>query len=93
MNLNRVLAYLKRKPLKFTCRKVKNPWRLFVISDSSFKGEADDALAMRSGIIALGDKDGPRIGDNPIQILEFVSKSRAGFAVAPSQQNSTQRSI
>ena len=76
VNLNRVLAYLKRKPLKFTFRKVNNPWRLYVISDSSFKGEDDDALAMRSGIIALGDKDGPKIGDNPIQILEFVSKKQ-----------------
>ena len=77
ISLNRVLAYLKRKPLKFTYRKVNRPWRLFVISDSSFKGEADDALAMRSGIIALGDKDGPQIGDNPIQTLEFVSKKQS----------------
>ena len=77
INLNRVLAYLKRNPLKFTYRKVNKPWRLYVISDSSFKGEENDALAMRSGIIALGDKDGPVVGDNSLQIIEFVSKKQS----------------
>ena len=76
-NLNRVLAYLKRKPMKLYYHKVNNPWRMYVISDSSFKAEENDGLAMRSGIIALGDKDGPKIGNNPIQILEFVSKKQS----------------
>ena len=55
--------------------KENNPWRMYVTSDSSFKAEENDGLAMRSGIIALGDKDGPQIGNNPIQILEFVCRS------------------
>ena len=77
VNLNRVLAYVKRKPLKFTYHKLRNPWRIFVISDSSFKGEGDDALAMRSGVIALGDRDGPKVGQNGLQVLEFVAKKQS----------------
>ena len=77
MNLNRVLAYVKRKPLKFTYHMLRNPWRIFVISDSSFKGEGDDALAMRSGVIALGDQDGPNVGQNGLQVLEFVAKKQS----------------
>lgn len=76
IHLNRVLSYLKRKPLKLVYRKVNRPWKVYVISDSSFKGEDDDALAMKSGIIALGDKDGPHIGENPLQIIEFVSRKQ-----------------
>ena len=78
MNLSRVLAYVKRRPLKFTYHKLRNPWRIFVISDSSFRGEEDDALAMRSGVIALGDLDGPHVGQNGLQVLEFVAKKRLG---------------
>ena len=36
------------------------------------------SLAMKSGIIALGDKYGPKLGDNNLQILEFVSKKQIG---------------
>ena len=60
-----------------TYRKVDKPWRVYVISDSSFKGSDDDALAMRSGIIALGNRDGPVVGSNPIQIIEYVSKKQS----------------
>ena len=76
VNLNRVLAYVKRKPMKMTYHKLSKPWRLYVVSDSSFRGEDDDALAMRSGIVALGNKDGPCVGPNSLQILEFVSKKQ-----------------
>ena len=44
IHLNSVLAYLKRKPLKLAYKKVEYPWKLYVISDSSFKGEDQDAL-------------------------------------------------
>ena len=54
-----------------------NPWKLLVISDSSFKGEDQKALAMKSGIIALGNKNGPIVGNNPLQVLEFVSKKQS----------------
>lgn len=77
IHLNRILAYLKRKPLKRFYRKVDRPWKVYVISDSSFKGSEDDALAMRSGIIAFGNKDGPVVGSNPIQIIEYVSKKQS----------------
>ena len=33
-------------------------------------------LAMKSGIIALGDRYGPKLGDNSLQIIEFVSKKQ-----------------
>ena len=32
---------------------------------------------MRRGIVALGPKNGPVIGDNQMQILEFVSKKQS----------------
>ena len=54
--LNKVLRYIKRKPLTVTYKAVQNPWKLLLISDSAFKSEDQDCLAMRSGIIALGDK-------------------------------------
>ena len=56
VGLTRVLAYVKSKPMKMTYHKLSKPWRLHVISDSSFGSEDDDALAMRSGVIALGKK-------------------------------------
>ena len=76
VNLNRVLKYLKLKPLCLRYRKLSNPWRLVAISDSSFKGEGQDHLAMRSGIIALTDRDGPVQGMNTLQILEFVCRKQ-----------------
>ena len=75
MNLSRVLAYVKRRPLKFTYHKLRNPWRIFVISDSSFRGEEDDALAMRSGVIALSDRDGPHVGQNGLQVPSSLLRS------------------
>ena len=55
LNLNRVLKYLKVKPLSLTFRKVQKPWRLIAISDSGFRSEDGDGLAVRSGIIGLID--------------------------------------
>ena len=40
------------------------------------KEEDQDAHAMKSGIIALGDRYGPKLGDNSLQIIEFVSKKQ-----------------
>ena len=53
LNANRVLKYLKAKPLEMVYKKVDAPWKLVVVSDSAFKGEDQDCLAMRSGIIGL----------------------------------------
>ena len=45
--LNKVLKYIKNKPLQIVYKAVKDPWRLLVISDSAFKSEDQDCLAMR----------------------------------------------
>lgn len=55
--LNKVLRYIKSKPLKSVYRAVPNPWKLLVISDSAFKAEDQDCLAVRSGLIALASKE------------------------------------
>ena len=77
LNLNRVLKYLKVKPLSLTFKRVERPWRLVASSDSGFKGEGQDCLAVRSGIIGLIDREGPVRGENTLQILEFVSKKQS----------------
>lgn len=81
INLNRVLSYVKRKPLSLVYHKIPDAWKLYVISDSSFKGEDDSALAMRSGIIALGSKQGPKPGLNHLQLIEFVSANNINLAM------------
>ena len=77
VNLNRVLKYLKLKPLCLRYKKLAQPWKLIAISDSSFKGDGQDHLAMRSGIIALTDRAGPVQGANSLQPLEFVCRKQS----------------
>eukprot|EP00435_Cladocopium_sp_Y103_P048141 s730_g14.t1 len=76
LNANRVLQYLKSKPLVMKFRKLDKPWRLIAISDSGFKGEDQDHLAIRSGLICLVDRDFPKLGRNGLQIIEYVSKKQ-----------------
>ena len=76
LNANRVLQYLKSKPLAMKFRRVDRPWRLIAISDSGFKGEDQDHLAIRSGLICLVDRDFPQLGRNNLQIIEYVSKKQ-----------------
>ena len=76
LNLNRVLRYVKVKPLAMHFKRINNPWRLVAISDSGFKGEGQDHLAIRSGIIALVGKEFPKLGVNDIQIIEYISKKQ-----------------
>ena len=76
LNLNRVLKYVKLKPIVLTFKPVKRPWSLVAISDSAYKGEDQDCLAVRSGLIALVDKEGIKEGINNLQLLEFVSKKQ-----------------
>ena len=76
LNLNRVLRYVKAKPLALVFKKIPMPWQVVAISDSGFKGEDQDHLAIRSGIVALVGKDFPTLGDNNLQIVEFVSKKQ-----------------
>ena len=76
LNLNRVLKYLKVKPLALTYHKIEGPWKLLAISDSAFKGEDQDCLAVRSGIIALCAKHGVQEGRNSLQVIEFTTKKQ-----------------
>ena len=77
VNLNRVLKYLKVKPLDVVYKKLEGPWSIVAIADSSFKGEDQEHTAVRSGIIALTSRAGPRVGVNKLQVLEYVSKKQS----------------
>ena len=76
ININRVLKYLKLKPLEVTYHKIVGPWKLVAVSDSAFKSEDQDCLAVRSGIIALTGRRGIEQGVNQMQLVEFVSKKQ-----------------
>ena len=75
VNLNRVLKFMKRKPLSLTFRAVENPWVLLVISDSAFQSKEQDCLALRSGIIALASKTASG-GKYIVQPIEFLCKKQ-----------------
>jgi hypothetical protein len=77
LNLNRLLKYIKKHPLAMRFKRIANPWRLVAISDSGFKGEDDDHLAIRSGLVCLVNKDFPKLGANEIQVIEYVSKKQS----------------
>ena len=47
------------------------------ITDSAYRGEDQDHLAVRSGLIVLISARGPVVGNNPIQILEYISKKQS----------------
>ncbi|CAE8682255.1 unnamed protein product [Polarella glacialis] len=72
--LNRVLKYLKRKPLVIRYRKISCAMRLAVISDSAFQSQDQDCLAMRSGIIALVGHLGA--GEFEVQPIEWLCKKQ-----------------
>ena len=55
-----------------------HPWQLIVVSDSAYKSDTQDCLAMRSGAIFLADKTGLRQGINNVQLVDFVSKKQTG---------------
>ena len=76
LNANRVLRYLKLHPLSMKIRRVNAPWQLIVVSDSAYKSDTQDCLAMRSGAIFLADKTGLRQGINNVQLVDFVSKKQ-----------------
>ena len=75
IDLNRVLRYIKRKPLTITYRAVDKPWRMIVISDSAFQSKDQDCLALRSGLIALAGQD-DLSGKAQVQPLEHVCKKQ-----------------
>ena len=51
--LNRVVRYLQTHPLCIRYHKVPAPTKLGVISDSAFRADEPDCLAIKSGIIGL----------------------------------------
>ena len=77
LDLNRVMAYVKAKPMTMKFVKLNKPWKLIAISDSGYKGEGQDCLAVKSGMVCLVDRDFPVSGANNIQIIEFVSKKQS----------------
>ena len=77
VNLNKLVQYVKDNPLKLRYTRVAAPWRLIAISDSSYRGDDNDCLAMRSGLICLASKNGIEKGFNTLQMLEFVSKKQS----------------
>jgi hypothetical protein len=74
LDINRVLKYIKRKPLTIVYKAVAKPWCMAVISDSAFQSKDQDCLAVRSGVIALtsNDNDTRKI----LQPLEYVCKKQ-----------------
>ncbi|CAJ1354087.1 unnamed protein product, partial [Effrenium voratum] len=58
LNLNRVLRYLKAKPLSMRIRRLESPWSLVAVSDSAYKSDGVDCLTMRSGLVLLMNKSG-----------------------------------
>ena len=76
-DLNRAVKYMQVKPQKLVFRKFPEPHYLLVISDSAYKGEDQDHLAIRSGIVAIAHGTGPKCGTNQLHLLEFVCKKQS----------------
>ena len=76
LNLNRVLRYLKAKPLSMRIRRLESPWSLVVVSDSAYKSDGVDCLTMRSGLVLLMNKSGIQVGTNHCQPVDFVAKKQ-----------------
>ena len=77
LKLNRLVRYIKQNPLKLVYHKITGPLKLMAITDSAYRGEDQDHLAVRSGLIVLISAKGPVVGNNPIQILEYISKKQS----------------
>ena len=77
INLNRIVKYVQKNPLKLMYSKVPDPWKMLAISDSSYQSKDGDGLAMRSGIIVLTNKEGLKKGNNIVQLLECVSRKQS----------------
>ena len=76
INLNRVLRYIKAKPLSMRIRRLESPWSLVAVSDSAYKSDGVDCLTMRSGLILLMNKSGIQVGTNHCQLVDFVAKKQ-----------------
>ncbi|CAJ1455509.1 unnamed protein product [Effrenium voratum] len=59
LKLNRLVRYIKQNPLKLVYHKITGPLKLMAITDSAYRGEDQDHLAVRSGLIVLISAKGP----------------------------------
>ena len=75
LKVNKLLRWVKRKPVVLFYGKLEGPLRLLVVSDSAFRKEDTTGLAIRGAIIALA---GPaNSSDNPgsaVHIMDFYSR-------------------
>ena len=73
--LNRVVRYLQTHPMCIRYYKIPAPTKIGVISDSAFKAEDPDCLAIKSGIIGLMvDRSGTFSGQ--MSPVEWVSRKQ-----------------
>jgi alkylated DNA repair dioxygenase AlkB len=73
--LNRLLKYILRTPFRCYYRRLQGPLRLIVISDSAFRKEDKDGLAMRGCIVALTELHDGQPGGK-MQVLEHYSRKQ-----------------
>eukprot|EP00973_Karenia_brevis_P077827 10815381-Karenia_brevis.AAC.1 len=69
---NRLLRHMKRTSCKILYKEVPEPHVLYNITDSAYRAQDVDCLALRAVIIALGTDDGKLGGD--VSVLEFYSR-------------------
>jgi len=72
---NRVLKWVKRRRVDMNFMQIRLPARLIAISDSAFRAEEPDGLAMRGAVYAIGEKHEHHPGGR-LQILEFAARKQ-----------------
>jgi hypothetical protein len=75
--LNRLVKWMRRHPVRIRYHKFAElkDMRLTVISDSAFRREGDEGLAMRGYIVAFGKQDDSSPG-GPLHLLDWGSKKQ-----------------
>ena len=53
LRLNKVVKWIKRKPVGLIYKKMKTPTRVMIVSDAAFRKEDDKGLAMRGALIGI----------------------------------------
>ena len=80
--LNILVRWAQRNPQGLVYRKLKPPLEVLGISDSSFKREQEDGLAMRGLVILIAERqaDGsiPKLGK--VQVLDYYSRKQRHVA-------------
>ena len=75
--LNRLVKWMRKYPVRIRYHKFADlkDMRLTVISDSAFRREGDEGLAMRGYIVAFGKQDDQNPG-GPLHLLDWGSKKQ-----------------